>query len=103
MSKNFYRRFKARFAHASIPALFEGTDWTNAPPTINTKTPTTQGVLETLAEAVRYYTYLYTDKGSIGADLLLPLLEQKQISKSCLLYTSPSPRDQRGYRMPSSA
>ena len=25
------------------------------------------------------------------------------ISNACLLYTSPSPRDQRGYRMPSSA
>ena len=28
---------------------------------------------------------------------------QKQQSKRCLLYTSPSPRDQRGSRMPSSA
>ena len=27
----------------------------------------------------------------------------KTLSKSCLLYTSPSPRDQRGSRMPSSA
>ena len=26
-----------------------------------------------------------------------------ELSKSCLLYTSPSPRDQRGSRMPSSA
>ena len=30
------------------------------------------------------------------------LLEDKEIT-SCLLYTSPSPRDQRGSRMPSSA
>ena len=28
---------------------------------------------------------------------------KKQLSKYCLLYTSPSPRDQRGSRMPSSA
>ena len=27
----------------------------------------------------------------------------KKIAKGCLLYTSPSPRDQRGSRMPSSA
>ena len=27
----------------------------------------------------------------------------KLLNKSCLLYTSPSPRDQRGSRMPSSA
>ena len=38
-----------------------------------------------------------------------PLLEDNRIeiiqggNSSCLLYTSPSPRDQRGYRMPSSA
>ena len=29
--------------------------------------------------------------------------ENRQDSNSCLLYTSPSPRDQRGSRMPSSA
>ena len=28
---------------------------------------------------------------------------QKNVSLTCLLYTSPSPRDQRGSRMPSSA
>ena len=27
----------------------------------------------------------------------------RQLAKACLLYTSPSPRDQRGSRMPSSA
>ena len=30
-------------------------------------------------------------------------LAQEVIDNSCLLYTSPSPRDQRGSRMPSSA
>ena len=30
-------------------------------------------------------------------------LEEKARGKACLLYTSPSPRDQRGSRMPSSA
>ena len=28
---------------------------------------------------------------------------KKKVSRGCLLYTSPSPRDQRGSRMPSSA
>ena len=31
------------------------------------------------------------------------LLSQMDLAGSCLLYTSPSPRDQRGSRMPSSA
>ena len=30
-------------------------------------------------------------------------LNQTPLDWDCLLYTSPSPRDQRGYRMPSSA
>ena len=33
----------------------------------------------------------------------ISLLNKEHLSKSCLLYTSPSPRDQRGSRMPSSA
>ena len=32
-----------------------------------------------------------------------PQEEPEPVSKGCLLYTSPSPRDQRGSRMPSSA
>ena len=32
-----------------------------------------------------------------------PKGKQQAIHKACLLYTSPSPRDQRGSRMPSSA
>ena len=41
---------------------------------------------------------------SEGASGIFPLLIMKVLSlESCLLYTSPSPRDQRGSRMPSSA
>ena len=36
-------------------------------------------------------------------DLYVPSLSTKTIIYNCLLYTSPSPRDQRGSRMPSSA
>ena len=46
----------------------------------------------------------------LGAVLILKdtdsnriLVCKKAISQGCLLYTSPSPRDQRGSRMPSSA
>ena len=35
--------------------------------------------------------------------LLTDFFNGKELCKSCLLYTSPSPRDQRGSRMPSSA
>ena len=38
--------------------------------------------------------------GMGGAD---PLTSKVAVVKNCLLYTSPSPRDQRGSRMPSSA
>ena len=38
---------------------------------------------------------------STGSDAVIPPIEGLQ--ESCLLYTSPSPRDQRGSRMPSSA
>ena len=40
--------------------------------------------------------------GLRGADSR-PQLSPVAMAKDCLLYTSPSPRDQRGSRMPSSA
>jgi len=42
--------------------------------------------------------YTHKIQGHVGVEILVRLL-----SVSCLLYTSPSPRDQRGSRMPSSA
>ena len=45
-----------------------------------------------------YWIFLTTGKSSEGVDK--ELIEEMQ---ACLLYTSPSPRDQRGSRMPSSA
>ena len=38
-----------------------------------------------------------------GADIIADGEEKLDLSLTCLLYTSPSPRDQRGSRMPSSA
>ena len=42
-----------------------------------------------------------TNKAFEGVEKLVEL--NLQVVKACLLYTSPSPRDQRGSRMPSSA
>ena len=39
----------------------------------------------------------------VGSAALPELIKALLNSKNCLLYTSPSPRDQRGARMPSSA
>ena len=55
--------------------------------------------------AVKNLTVISNNAGVDGFGLG-KLLETRQIKKmisSCLLYTSPSPRDQRGSRMPSSA
>ena len=42
--------------------------------------------------------------GQLSATLTFPILDDSAAeSNDCLLYTSPSPRDQRGSRMPSSA
>ena len=42
-------------------------------------------------------------KRRAGVSLLMRGSQQAPVSRACLLYTSPSPRDQRGSRMPSSA
>ena len=44
------------------------------------------------------------DKPALGGTCLnVGCIPSKALLESCLLYTSPSPRDQRGSRMPSSA
>ena len=52
-----------------------------------------------LADQVESMERTSTDRGFDGMDLSL-LVDGL---RACLLYTSPSPRDQRGSRMPSSA
>ena len=44
----------------------------------------------------------YAKKNNISYKVIEPK-KKEFVIKSCLLYTSPSPRDQRGSRMPSSA
>ena len=41
-----------------------------------------------------------TDLGNVAVGAIE---RDREITKDCLLYTSPSPRDQRGSRMPASA
>ena len=47
--------------------------------------------------------YLPQDFGVYPRISALAMLDHLALLKGCLLYTSPSPRDQRGSRMPSSA
>ena len=81
-----------------------------SPPYYNAKSYSTWPTYE------EYLSFLYvtfkevyrvTEKGRMCCVNLSPVIvpreSRKHESKSCLLYTSPSPRDQRGSRMPSSA
>ena len=55
------------------------------------------------SEAVANRLDIIIKNGYIGLALVLIVLGVFLSLKTCLLYTSPSPRDQRGSRMPSSA
>ena len=60
--------------------------------------PEREGLIKTperAAKAIQFLTHGY----SLDAEKVL----KSAMFKDCLLYTSPSPRDQRGSRMPSSA
>ena len=55
------------------------------------------------AEVQFFYITLITADGSTVLDVRNELGYDETMHNVCLLYTSPSPRDQRGSRMPSSA
>ena len=60
-----------------------------------------------ITREVEHLTYALTSS-VYGANTDMPFSEHKSVNHplqfyACLLYTSPSPRDQRGSRMPSSA
>ena len=55
-------------------------------------------------QTFRNRTYIYGANGKLG--LFIPVIHthnNRELFKDCLLYTSPSPRDKRQSRMPSSA
>ena len=57
-----------------------------------------EGVIDRLGTVEQVYL-----SGQFAQGLDSPIIDLVLIGKICLLYTSPSPRDQRGSRMPSSA
>ena len=59
------------------------------------------GVEATSCQAERNFSALANLIGDLRSSMLASKVERKHMV--CLLYTSPSPRDQRGSRMPSSA
>ena len=46
---------------------------------------------------------VYADQRTMGMDMAGMKMDGMKMDKICLLYTSPSPRDKRQSRMPSSA
>ena len=57
----------------------------------------------TLAQSRSVFAVEMTDQRYSAGDIIsIPVMVNRDIN-TCLLYTSPSPRDQRGSRMPSSA
>ena len=69
-----------------------------------------RGVVQDEAEAVRWYR-MATEQGDVAAQVNLGamyaagrgVVRDREVAMSCLLYTSPSPRDLSTSRMPSSA
>ena len=55
------------------------------------------------ASRAGYKTHLYCPKGDNPAEAVVDKITYGQWDDYCLLYTSPSPRDISGSRMPSSA
>ena len=75
------------------------TEPTSTEPTNHSETTVTalQAQLDTQRAA-------YLAEGHVSAEVRIDRLERAvSLLQTCLLYTSPSPRDQRGSRMPSSA
>ena len=54
-------------------------------------------------EAVAYITMAIMEGARDGKSVAQLMGEGREVLKACLLYTSPSPRDKRQSRMPSSA
>ena len=59
--------------------------------------------LEVMDHGIEIESRVKADLMKLGKELGLPLLATNDLHYTCLLYTSPSPRDRQKSRMPSSA
>ena len=63
----------------------------------------TRSLVEELPPSLRTAVVLHVEKGLLSKIPFFHGTRRSFVAEACLLYTSPSPRDQRGSRMPSSA
>ena len=65
------------------------------------------GAIRVATGMEKVHLVLHAPQGDTYADLLFTMIERRDhrppVTYTCLLYTSPSPRDKRQSRMPSSA
>ena len=68
-------------------------------------TGASKGIGEAMARGLAEFgaTVVVSSRKQEAVDSVATQFQQEGLSAACLLYTSPSPRDQRGSRMPSSA
>ena len=98
----------SQHAHSEIVGMLPEGNWVTRAPTLKRKLQ----LMAKIQDEAGHGLYLYSAMETLGAD------RDEEIAKlhsgrakyssifnypTCLLYTSPSPRDQRGSRMPSSA
>ena len=76
---------------------------TGAIETIKTRSTVKELVKDLRESLPNIYSALVDERDEYMTQSLLSRLSELPRSEPCLLYTSPSPRDQRGSRMPSSA
>ena len=81
------------FIDSTTPLLSDGEEERDTQPTL--------GFQRVLQRAV-FHVQSSGKKEVSGANVLVAIFSEQE-SQACLLYTSPSPRDQSGSRMPSSA
>ena len=87
------------FSHGGKKVIFHGKEWKSLEFNL-VKVETDKGIIG-WGEAFGYTSWKAV-KIAIE-EMVAPLLIGKDMSNICLLYTSPSPRDSRKSRMPSSA
>ena len=88
--------------HVVIPARYESTRLPGKPLVDIAGQPMIVRVARAAAASGALNVIVATDDERV-ANAVIEAGFDAQMTRTCLLYTSPSPRDQRGSRMPSSA